>query len=83
VSGIMSETSLDVLSKKESNINLMLKNNGCRMENPFLWMQTLSFTGLPYYKLTDKGLVDVRRNEIFAIKEGDYTLQAFSLEYSC
>ena len=67
VSGVMSELELSVLTKREKMINKLLKDDGCRMENPFLWMQTLSFTGLPYYKLTDKGLVDVRKNKILDV----------------
>ena len=67
ICGVMSELPLEVLAEKEANINKLLIDDGCRMDNPFLWLQTLSFTGLPYYKLTDKGLVDVRKNKIIEI----------------
>jgi adenine deaminase len=37
---------------------------GCRglgfIPRPFLTLQTLAFTGLPYLRLTDRGLVDIR-----------------------
>ena len=38
---------------------------GCRglgfIPRPFLTLQTLAFTGLPYLRLTDRGLVDIRK----------------------
>ncbi len=67
ISGIMSELSLEELAEREKKINQILIEDGIRMKNPLLWMQTLSFTGLPYYKLTDKGLVDIRNQKILDI----------------
>ncbi len=67
VCGVMSELPLDILAEKEYNFNKLLHSDGCRMANPFLWLQTLSFTGLPYYKLTDKGLVNVKENCIISL----------------
>ncbi len=67
IGGIMSELSLDELAEKEDKLNRIMWEDGCRMENPSLWLQTLSFTGLPYYKLTDKGLVDIRAQKMIEI----------------
>ncbi len=67
IGGIMAEIPLEELSKKEEHLNKILWEDGCRMQNPLLWMQTLSFTGLPYYKLTDKGLVDIRKQKFLEI----------------
>ena len=67
IGSIMSEIPLEELAKKEERINKILWEDGCRMQNPLLWMQTLSFTGLPYYKLTDKGLVDIRKQKFMDI----------------
>ncbi len=67
IGGIMSELPLEELAKKEERVNKILWDDGCRMQNPFLWMQTLSFTGLPYYKLTDKGLIDIRKQKFLDI----------------
>ncbi|RLA78767.1 MAG: hypothetical protein DRG36_05865 [Deltaproteobacteria bacterium] len=33
---------------------------GIRLQRPFLTFQTLAFTGLPFLRLTDQGLVDIR-----------------------
>ena len=67
IGGIMSEIPLEELAEKEEVLNKILWNDGCRMENPSLWMQTLSFTGLPYYRLTDKGLVDIKNQKFLDI----------------
>jgi len=34
---------------------------GSTLARPFLALQTFSFTGLPFLRLTDQGLVDVRK----------------------
>jgi adenine deaminase len=34
---------------------------GSNLARPFLSLQTFSFTGLPFLRLTDQGLVDVRK----------------------
>ena len=33
---------------------------GSGLERPFLTLQTFCFTGLPFIRLTDKGLADIR-----------------------
>jgi adenine deaminase len=67
ICGVMSELSLEQLQIKEETLNKLLLEDGCRMENPSLWLQTLSFSGLPYYKLTDKGLLDVKNQKLIDI----------------
>jgi len=67
IAGIMSEIPLKELAGLEESLNKILWDDGCRMENPSLWMQTLSFTGLPYFRLTDKGLVDIKNQKFLDI----------------
>ena len=37
---------------------------GSGLERPFLTLQTFCFTGLPFFRLTDKGLADVREKKL-------------------
>ena len=37
---------------------------GSALERPFLTLQTFCFTGLPFIRLTDKGLADVREKKL-------------------
>jgi adenine deaminase len=40
---------------------------GGRFDRPFLTMQTIPFTGLPFLRITDKGLADVRNKKIVSL----------------
>ena len=44
-------------------IETALAELGCGLARPLLTAQTLCFTGLPFLRLTDLGLVDVRRRQ--------------------
>ena len=46
------------LSKAEDEACLVL---GSTVSKPFLVLQTLAFTGLPFLRPTDKGLLDIRK----------------------
>ncbi len=49
---------MSVSNLKPSKIKALLQ------ENPFLLLQTFCFTGLPFIRLTGKGLADIRKNEL-------------------
>jgi adenine deaminase len=40
---------------------------GGRFDRPFLTMQTIPFTGLPFLRITDKGLADVRSKKLVSL----------------
>lgn len=63
IGGIISDLSIVELAKKEHKLENALTNIGCRIKNPLARFQTLSFTGLPFAKLTDKGLIDVKNKK--------------------
>ncbi|MBN2124238.1 MAG: adenine deaminase, partial [Deltaproteobacteria bacterium] len=46
---------------------------GCRIPRPFLTLQTFCFTGLPFFRLTDKGLADIRKRMIVPLVLPDHT----------
>jgi adenine deaminase len=62
ICGGISDRPLEELAQRIAEIE-----DGCRglgfIPRPFLTLQTLAFTGLPYLRLTDWGLVDIRTRE--------------------
>jgi adenine deaminase len=60
ICGTVSDKSLEEIAQRIAEIE-----EGCRglgfIPRPFLTLQTLPFTGLPYLRLTDRGLVDIRK----------------------
>lgn len=64
IGGIISDLPLGELAEKEKAAEDALFSIGCKIKNPLTRFQTLSFTGLPFAKLTDKGLIDVK-NKLF------------------
>jgi adenine deaminase len=62
ICGIISDMPLEEIAQRMTAIE-----EGCRglgfIPRPFLTLQTLPFTGLPYLRLTDRGLVDIRKRE--------------------
>jgi adenine deaminase len=37
---------------------------GSLLERPFLTIQTIPFTGLPFLRITDKGLADIKNKRL-------------------
>jgi adenine deaminase len=60
ICGGISDKPLEEIAQRIAEIE-----EGCRglgfIPRPFLTLQTLAFTGLPYLRLTDRGLVDIRK----------------------
>jgi adenine deaminase len=60
ICGIVSDKPIEEIARRIAEIE-----QGCRglgfIHRPFLTLQTLAFTGLPYLRLTDRGLVDIRK----------------------
>ncbi len=63
IGGIISDLPLGELAEKEKEAEDALFSIGCKIKNPLTRFQTLSFTGLPFAKLTDKGLIDVKNKQ--------------------
>jgi adenine deaminase len=62
ICGIVSDKPIEEIAQRIAEIE-----QGCRglgfIPRPFLTLQTLAFTGLPYLRLTDRGLVDIRKRK--------------------
>jgi adenine deaminase len=60
IMGLISEEPLPVLQRQIQNLELAFRTLGSDLERPFLTLQTFCFTGLPFIRMTDKGLADIR-----------------------
>ncbi|MCK4378728.1 MAG: hypothetical protein KAW01_05265, partial [Deltaproteobacteria bacterium] len=63
IGGICADLPLEEINRREEKIESALETLGSKLDNPFFHYQTLSFTGLPFLRLTDKGLYDVRTGQ--------------------
>lgn len=63
IAGLMSEESAETVIEKCSELKKSEKLIGCKLNEPFMTMGFLSLSVIPEIKLTDKGLMDVVKNE--------------------
>jgi adenine deaminase len=61
ICGIISPEPLPRIMREIKEVEAACQRLGTSMTRPFLSLQTFSFTGLPFLRLTDQGLVDVRK----------------------
>lgn len=61
VAGIISTLPFPEIQRTAESCRAALRELGCPLPRPFLTAQTFCFTGLPFIRLTDKGLVDIRK----------------------
>ena len=64
IAGILSDRRLPVLGEQIADVRRALTENGYRHDNAIMSFATLALPVSPDIKLTDKGIVDVRRGEI-------------------
>lgn len=71
--GVTSDQSMDVLAGQIVETHRALSELGCVRENPFLSAQVLTFTAIPALRIRERGLWDVRRNQVvpLVVDEGD------------
>ena len=67
IAGIISPQPMPRIIADMEAVERALRQLGCRPGRPLLTAQTLCFTGLPFLRLTDKGLVDVRRRRLVEV----------------
>ena len=61
IAGLMSEKSAKGLRVEVENIEKAARDAGCTVSTPFMAMSFLALPVIPRLKLTDKGLVDVKK----------------------
>ena len=61
ICGIISPEPLPRIVKEIGEVEAACQRLGSSMARPFLSLQTFSFTGLPFLRLTDQGLVDIKK----------------------
>ncbi len=64
IGGVISDLPMDVLAGRIEDVGRACKRLGSPLARPYLVIQTLPFTGLPFLRLTDKGLLDLRKRRI-------------------
>jgi adenine deaminase len=65
--GIMPLMTMEKISGKIKELELKLKEIGADLEKPFLNIQTIPFTGLPFLRITDNGLADIKQKKLVSL----------------
>lgn len=65
--GIMSTGSFETVRDNIRGLDAAMKEIGSVVERPFLTFQTIPFTGLPFLRITDKGLADIKNKRLVSI----------------
>ena len=67
IGGIVSDEDVSVLGSKLKSVRCAMKDLGYDHMNEIMSFSTLSLPVSPELKITDKGLIDVRKNEIVSL----------------
>ena len=71
VGGITSKQPMGVLARELMVAQRALAELGCVRENPFLSAQALTFLAIPALRIRERGLWDVRRNQVVPLIAGE------------
>ncbi|MFZ5649275.1 MAG: adenine deaminase C-terminal domain-containing protein [Bacillota bacterium] len=64
VGGIMSDRDIPELAQNILMVEEKLLEMGCTLENPLVTLGFISFSGLPFARMTPRGLLDIKNNKI-------------------
>jgi adenine deaminase len=67
VFGLIPECSLKENAEKIKELEVRMAEIGSTMPRPFLALQTIPFTGLPFLRITDKGLADIKSKRLVSL----------------
>lgn len=62
--GIFSNADLEEIAQGMTQLNTYLQGKGCPWDDPLSGMYFLGFTGLPYVRITQKGIVDISQKKV-------------------
>jgi adenine deaminase len=68
VAGLMSDAPLDRVHREMLGLEDVLRRNGVVWEAPFMCLSFLALSVIPELKITDRGLVDVKRFELVSLQ---------------
>lgn len=69
IAGLISDSPIEEVSQNLKNLIDASKTIGCTLDNPFMTLSFLSLPVIPELKITDKGLVDVKKFQIVSLFE--------------
>lgn len=64
IGGILSDADLEELAQGMSKLNAFLQEKGCPWDDPIFGLNFLGFTGLPYVRITPRGIVDIKLKQL-------------------
>lgn len=64
VGGLLSNAGVGEVARGWNELNHYLQEQGCPWDDPLFGLGFLSFTGLPYVRITPTGIVDIRNKAI-------------------
>src|SRR5690606_18892880 len=67
VYGLIPLMTLEQSKDKTRELDEKMKSIGAYFEKPFLTIQTIPFSGLPFLRITDKGLADIKSKRLVSI----------------
>jgi len=66
VFGLLSLEKMGAIAERTRRFEEATREIGCTLKRPFLTLQVLPFTGLPFLRITDKGLFDVKEKRLLS-----------------
>jgi adenine deaminase len=67
IAGLMSEQQAKIVSHKMEQIEKALAELGCKLREPLMTLSFLTLPVIPELRITDKGLVDVRKMQFVPV----------------
>lgn len=59
ICGLLTEESGDTVAEKLDKMQIYLHEDGCEMDSPYMTLSFITLIFIPFYGITDKGLIDV------------------------
>jgi len=67
IAGLMTDKPLEKVVSELEKLVVVTKKLGCKLDDPFMTLSFLSLPVIPELKLTDKGLVDVKKMKLVGL----------------
>jgi len=67
IAGLMSDEPVEIVSAQLEKLHLAAKRLGIKIRSPFMQMAFLPLAVIPEFRITDKGLVDVKGRKIVSL----------------